>query len=86
VPTYIRITQNPQEQPLNYHLVESYRHNGKVKQRTLISLGKGDDNHIQETIHVLQKFTQQVSAINDAKKVGVENAYLLGPAFALEKA
>jgi len=43
---YIKITKNAKGQAY-YHLVESYRHNGKVKQRTLMSLGKVDDNRIQ---------------------------------------
>jgi hypothetical protein len=43
---YIKITKNAKEQAY-YHLVESYRHNGKVKQRTLMSPGKADDNCIQ---------------------------------------
>jgi len=34
---YIKITKNPKGQAY-YHLVESYRHNGKVKQRTLMSI------------------------------------------------
>ena len=42
---YIKITKNAKGQAY-YHLVESYRHNGKVKQRTLMSLGKADDNCI----------------------------------------
>ena len=43
---YIKITKNAKGQAY-YHLVESYRHNDKVKQRTLMSLGKVDDNRIQ---------------------------------------
>jgi hypothetical protein len=43
---YIKITKNTKGQAY-YHLVESYRHNGKVKQRTLMSHGKADDNCIQ---------------------------------------
>jgi hypothetical protein len=39
---YIKITKNAKGQDY-YHLVESYRHNGKVKQHTLMSLGKVDD-------------------------------------------
>jgi hypothetical protein len=43
---YIKITKNTKGQAY-YHLVESYRHNGKAKQRTLMSFGKVDDNRIQ---------------------------------------
>jgi hypothetical protein len=43
---YIKITKNTKGQAY-YHLVESYRHNGKVKQRTLMSIGQVDDNCIQ---------------------------------------
>ena len=83
-PMYIKITKNAKGQPY-YHLVESYRHNGKVKQRTLMSLGKVDDNRIQETIEVLQKFVDQVSAIDIAKDVDVKDAYFLGPVLVLDK-
>jgi len=81
---YIKITKNAKGQAY-YHLVESYRHNGKVKQRTLMSLGKVDDNRIQETIEVLQKFVDQVSAIDIAKDVDVKDAYILGPVLVLDK-
>jgi len=43
---YIKITKNVKRQAY-YYFVESYRHNGKVKQRSLMSLGKADDNCIQ---------------------------------------
>jgi hypothetical protein len=36
---FIKITKNAKGQAY-YHLVKVYRHNGKVKQRTLMSLGK----------------------------------------------
>jgi hypothetical protein len=69
---YIKITKNTKGQSY-YHLVESYRHNGKIKQRILMSLGKVDDNRIQETIEVLQKFVDQVSAIDIAKDVDIKD-------------
>jgi len=43
---YIKITKNAKGQAY-YHLVESYRHNRKVKQYTLMSLCKVDDNRIK---------------------------------------
>lgn len=81
---YIKTTKNAKGQAY-YHLVESYRHNGKVKQRTLMSLGKVDDNRIEETIQVLQKFADHLSAIDIAKDVDVEAAYILGPVLVLDK-
>jgi len=42
---YIKITKNANGQAY-YHLVEPYCYNGKVKQLTLMSLSKGDDNCI----------------------------------------
>jgi hypothetical protein len=50
-----------------------------------MSLGKADDNRIQETIEVLQKFVDQVSAIDIAKDVDVKDAYILGPVLVLDK-
>jgi hypothetical protein len=38
-----------------------------------MSLGKVDDNRIQETIEVLQKFVDQVSAIDIAKDVDIKD-------------
>ncbi len=42
---YIKITKITKGQAY-YHLLESYRHNGKVKQRKLMSFGKADNNCI----------------------------------------
>jgi hypothetical protein len=58
---FIKITKNAKGQAY-YHLVEAYRHNGKVTQRTLMSLGKVDDNRIP---------------INDVKRVtfGISDTY-----------
>jgi hypothetical protein len=51
----------------------------------MMSLGKVDDNRIQETIAVLQKFVDQVSAIDIAKKMDVKDAYILSPVLVLNK-
>src|SRR3972149_4717380 len=80
---YIRQTKNQKGQSY-YHLVESYRANGKVKQRTLMSLGKVEDNRIGEVSQAIAKFTEQVSAIDIAKSIDVEHAYILGPSLILE--
>ncbi len=42
---YIKITKNSKRQAY-YHIVDSYRHNGKVKHRILMSIDKFDDKRI----------------------------------------
>ena len=44
---YIRITTN-NKGTAYYHLVESYRDQGKVKQRTLLSLGRVEDGKLEQ--------------------------------------
>jgi len=44
---YIRITRN-QKGDGYYHLVESYRSEGKVKQRTLLSLGRIEEGRLEQ--------------------------------------
>jgi hypothetical protein len=83
-PMYIKCTKNAKGQAY-FHLVESYRHNGKDKQRTLMSFGKVDDNRIDETIQVLQKFADHLSAIDIAENVDIETAYILYPFLVLDK-
>jgi hypothetical protein len=80
---YIRKTKNPKGQSY-YHLVESYRANGKVKQRILMSLGKIEDNRISEVSEAIKKFTDQVYAIDLAKEMDVQQTYILGPLLILE--
>lgn len=80
---YIRKTKNAQGQSY-YHLVESYRANRKVKQRILMSLGRVEDNRISKVAEAIQKFTDQVYAIDLAKEIDVKQTYILGPLLILD--
>ena len=51
---YIKTTKN-QRGDAYYHLVEAYREDGKVKQRTLLSLGRVEDNRIEELANAISK-------------------------------
>ena len=73
---YIRKTKNAQGQSY-YHLVESYRDNGKVKQRILMSLGRVEDNRIGEVAQAIKKFTDHVYAIDLAKDMDVKQTYIV---------
>ena len=44
---FIKVTKNPSGQRY-YHLVESYRENGKCRQRTLLSLGRVEEDKLEE--------------------------------------
>jgi hypothetical protein len=70
---YIKITKNAKGQTY-YHLVESYRHNGKVKQRTLMFLGKVDDNRIP--INDIKRVTFGISdTCKNGEKENLGNRY-----------
>jgi transposase len=75
---YIRITKNSRGQGY-YHLVESYRENGKVKQKVLLSLGKVEENRLEELITAIGKHKDVLTALEAAKSLEVDDTYILGP-------
>ena len=79
---FIRVTCNAAGQAY-YHLVESYRNDGKVKQRTLLSLGRVEDGKLEQLAQAVAKHTDLLSALDIAKTVAVENTYVLGPLLVL---
>jgi len=81
---YIKITKN-QKGEAYHHLVESYREGGKVRQRTLLSLGRVQDGKLVELAAAIAKHADLIAAVNLAKQVDVKNAYILGPLLVLEK-
>lgn len=62
-----------------YHLVESYRQDGKVKQRTLLSLGRVEDGKLEALASAIAKHTDLLSALDLAKMTSVDKTYVLGP-------
>ena len=80
---YIKKTTNRKGQAY-YHLVESYRDHGKVRQRTLLSLGRVGDDRLDDLIAAISRHKDIVSAMTAAKELSIENTYILGPLLVLE--
>ena len=81
---FIKTTINSAGQTY-YHLVESYRLNGKVKHRTLLSLGKAGEDRMDELIAALSKHKEILTLLELAKSVDVKDTYILGPLLVLER-
>lgn len=80
---YIRITKNSRGDAY-YHLVESYRHEGKVRQRVLLSLGRVEEGRLEQLAHAISKHLDRVTALNLAESIDISQAYLYGPLLILE--
>jgi transposase len=81
---FIKATTNSAGQTY-YHLVESYRLNGKVKHRTLLSLGKAGEDRMDELIAALSKHKEILTILEMAKSIKVKDTYILGPLLVLER-
>jgi transposase len=81
---YIKTTRN-KTGTAYYHLVESYRQDGKVKQRTLMSLGRVEDGKLDKLAEAISKHSDKVSVFNLAKDVDINDTYLLGPILVLDR-
>lgn len=79
---FIRTVRNTAGQEY-YHLVESYRDAGKVKQRKLLSLGRTDEGKLDELAAVIARHSDLISALELAKTISVDRAYILGPLLVL---
>lgn len=80
---YIRVTTNRQGQAY-YHLVESYRENGKVRQRMLLSLGRVGEDRLEDLIAAIGKHKDVISTLEAAKSVAIDDTYILGPLLVLQ--
>ena len=78
VSMYIKITKNSKGDAY-YHLVESYRDQGKVRQRTLLSLGKVGDDRLDELASAISKHKDLLSIMDVAKAIDIDDTYILGP-------
>ena len=81
---YIKITKNQAGQAY-YPLVESYRDCGKVRQRTLLSLGKVGEDRLDELIAAIARHRDVASWVEMAKRISVEDTYILGPLLAIRQ-
>ena len=68
-----------------YHLVESYREGKKVRQRTLLSLGKTGDGTLDKLLKATARYQDAVSIAELAKSISVDKTFILGPLLILEK-
>lgn len=81
---FIKATTNSVGQTY-YHLVESYRLNGKVKHRTLLSLGKAGEDRMDEVLGAISKHKEILTIVELAKTIDVKDTYILGPLLVLER-
>ena len=81
---FIRITKNKNGDAY-YHLVESYREKGKVKQRTLLALGKAEEGKLEQLSSAISKYLDTIHVLDMAKHIDVKNAYIYGPLMVLER-
>ena len=81
---YIRKIKN-KKGTTYYHLVESYREGGKVRQRTLLSLGKTGDGTLDKLLKATARHQDAVSVAELAKDISVDKTFILGPLLVLEK-
>lgn len=80
---FIKVTKNKNGCSY-YHLVESYRDQGKVRQRTLLSLGKVGGDGLDKLINAISKHKDILTAAEAAKSIAVEDTYVLGPLLAIQ--
>jgi transposase len=81
---YIRTTKNKKGDAY-YHLVESFRHEGKVKQRTLLSLGRVEDNKLEQLSQAISKHLDTIHVLELAKHIDINNAYIYGSLLVLDR-
>jgi transposase len=81
---YIKVTKN-QRGHAYYHLVEAFRQNGKVKQRTLMSLGRVEDNKLEELASAISKHLESVNIFDFAREIDIADTYFLGPLLVLDR-
>ena len=75
---FIKETKNGRGQKY-YHIVESYRRDGKSRHRTLMSLGRVKDARLEELLNLIGRHLDVVSASEIAKEIDVKDTFILGP-------
>ncbi len=81
---WIKITKNNAGQAY-YHLVESYRESGKIRQRTLLSLGKVGEDRLDNLITAISRHKEVLGILDLAKSISIEETFVYGPLLILEK-
>lgn len=81
---FIRTTKNKNGDAY-YHLVESFRENGKVKQRTLLALGKVEEGKLEQLASAISKHLDTIHVLDLAKHIDIKDAYIYGPLLVLSR-
>jgi transposase len=81
---FIKITKNAKGVGY-YHLVESFRANGKVKQRTLLSLGRVEEGKLEALAELISKHVETSRIFDIAKSIDIKDTYILGPLLVLQR-
>jgi transposase len=81
---FIRITKNKKGDAY-YHLVESYREQGKVRQRLLLALGRVEDGKLEKVAAALNKHLDTIQVLDLAKHIDIETAYVYGSLLVLDR-
>ena len=74
---FIKTTRNGSGQTY-YHLVESYREDGRSRQRTLLSLGRAGEDRIDELLAAVAKHRDVLTAAQLAKEIDVKDTSFWG--------
>ena len=74
---FVRVTRNKKGDAY-YHLVESFRDHGKVRQRLVLSLGRVEDGMLEKVAAALNKHLDTIQVLDLAKHIDIENAYVKG--------
>ena len=77
---FIKTTKN-KKGTAYYHLVESFREGGKVKQRTLMSPERVEDGKLDQLAEAIGKHSDKLTFLNMSKNIDVN----LGPLLVLER-
>src|SRR3989344_1251538 len=80
---HIRTVRNSKGQAY-YQLVESFRQDGQVKKRILLSLGKVENHKIDELSLAIARHKKQLTAIKRAGSIDVKDTFILGPLLVIE--
>jgi transposase len=81
---FVRITKNSKGDAY-YHLVESFRDQGKVKQRLIMSLGRVEDGLLEKVAAALNKHLDTIQILDLAKHIDIESTYVYGSLLVLER-
>jgi len=81
---FIRITKNKKGDAY-YHLVESFREQGKVRQRLLLALGRVEDGKLEKLAAALSKHLDTIQVLDLAKDIDIHSAYVYGSLLVLDR-